>query len=143
MRTTASQRPSWPRRFWQDERGVTAVEFSIVFFPFLLMVFGIFEFGRAFYVQSSLDDVANQTVRQIYIAQIDPTETLATLETEMTTFARSVMTAGNPALLNVTVASGPGAQSRTLTVNYTFNFTFNLTGQMQLVLHASRAFVGS
>jgi hypothetical protein len=30
-----------------------------------------------------------------------------------------------------------------LTVNYTFNFTFNLTGQMQLVLHASRAFVGS
>jgi Flp pilus assembly protein TadG len=50
-------------RFGRDERGATAVEFAMVA-PFLIaLFFGIFEFGRALWIQGILDYAVEQAAR--------------------------------------------------------------------------------
>ena len=47
-----------------DERGASAVEFALVLLPLLLIVFGIIDYGRAFYVQVSLESATREIARQ-------------------------------------------------------------------------------
>jgi Flp pilus assembly protein TadG len=50
-------------RFGRDERGATAVEFAMVA-PFLIaLFFGIFELGRALWIQGILDYAVEQAAR--------------------------------------------------------------------------------
>jgi Flp pilus assembly protein TadG len=42
------------RLFLRDERGVTAVEFALVVFPFLFLMFAIIELGISFAMQQLL-----------------------------------------------------------------------------------------
>jgi Flp pilus assembly protein TadG len=50
-------------RFRRDERGATAVEFALLS-PFLIaLFFGIFEFGRALWIQGILDYAVEQAAR--------------------------------------------------------------------------------
>ncbi|MDT0195016.1 TadE/TadG family type IV pilus assembly protein [Arthrobacter sp. AB6] len=45
------------------EKGAAAVEFALVIPLFLMLVFGIVEFGRAFNIQVSLSEAARETAR--------------------------------------------------------------------------------
>lgn len=46
-----------------NEKGAVAVEFALVIPIFLMLVFGIVEFGRAFNIQVSLSEAARETAR--------------------------------------------------------------------------------
>jgi Flp pilus assembly protein TadG len=51
--------------FIRDSRGVTAVEFGMVIFPFMLMIAGIFEVGLAYFRTVQLQNVAESAARQL------------------------------------------------------------------------------
>lgn len=51
------------RRFVSQSRGATALEMAIVLPAFLMLVFGIEEFGRLFWLQSSLQYAVEQAAR--------------------------------------------------------------------------------
>jgi Flp pilus assembly protein TadG len=67
----------------QDERGAAAVEFTLVLPVLLMMVLGIAEFGRAYYVQASVSQAAREGVRVMALqnnsaASVAATEAAAT-----------------------------------------------------------------
>ncbi|WP_043496534.1 TadE/TadG family type IV pilus assembly protein [Georgenia sp. SUBG003] len=51
----------------RSERGAAAVEFALVLPILLLLVFGITEFGRAYYAQTTLSNAARDAVREMAI----------------------------------------------------------------------------
>ncbi len=57
------------KRFCRDRSGVTAVEFALVAFPLLLLLFGAIEFGRMFWARQALQEVAAATARCAAIPQ--------------------------------------------------------------------------
>ena len=60
------------------ERGAAAVEFALVVLPLLLLLFGIIEFGRIYFIQLSLTNAARDAVRTVAISD-DPLELAASL----------------------------------------------------------------
>ena len=66
-----------PRRNTQrqlsvKEKGAVAVEFALVIPIFLVLVLGIFEFGRAFNIQVSLSEAARESARYVAVHYSDP-----------------------------------------------------------------------
>ncbi|MEP0453864.1 MAG: TadE/TadG family type IV pilus assembly protein [Roseibium sp.] len=57
------------RRYTKDRNGVTAIEFAAVGLPFLMLVFGLFEFGLAFLVNRVLDNATLESARLIRTGQ--------------------------------------------------------------------------
>lgn len=57
------------RSFRRDERGVTAVEFALVAFPFLFLIFAIIELGLSFTVQQMLTYATEDASRRFYTGQ--------------------------------------------------------------------------
>lgn len=57
------------RRYGRDEQGVTAIEFAIVGLPFFMLVFGILEFGLAFFVNRIVDNAVLETSRIVRTGQ--------------------------------------------------------------------------
>lgn len=55
--------------FWRNRRGASAVEFAMVAGPLALMMFGTIEFGRLYWTQHALDEVAIRAARCIAIPQ--------------------------------------------------------------------------
>jgi Flp pilus assembly protein TadG len=53
---------SWLRLFHQ-ERGSVAVEFAVVFLVFLLLVFGIVDFGHAWYMDHMMSNASREGAR--------------------------------------------------------------------------------
>lgn len=56
-----------PYRLHRCTSGATAVEFALVIIPFLLTIFGLLEFARAYNAQSSLEWVADRINREFVI----------------------------------------------------------------------------
>lgn len=54
------------------QRGVAAVEFGLMLVPMLLMVFGVVEFGRAFYQYDTLTKSTRAAAR--YLSQYSPAD---------------------------------------------------------------------
>lgn len=57
------------RSFLRDEKGVTAVEFALVVFPFLFFIFAIIELGISFAAQQMLTYATEDYARQFYTGQ--------------------------------------------------------------------------
>lgn len=57
------------RRFFADRSGASAVEFALVVMPFLFMIFGTIEVGRAFWIRQALADVATAGARCMGVMQ--------------------------------------------------------------------------
>jgi Flp pilus assembly protein TadG len=53
------------RRFSRARRGTAAVEFSLVVFPFFLLMFGLAEISMIGFAQTSLNNAVSETARQI------------------------------------------------------------------------------
>jgi Flp pilus assembly protein TadG len=74
--TPASQEVSKPRRqglirrFRRDERGVAAIEFSILAMPFLLLVFAILESTISFSAQQLMADTVDDLARDIRVGNV-------------------------------------------------------------------------
>ncbi|MCZ7451297.1 pilus assembly protein [Agrobacterium rhizogenes] len=59
------------QKFWKSRCGASAVEFALVMPLFLLMLFGMIEFGRLFWTTHALHDTAIATARCMGIPQIE------------------------------------------------------------------------
>ncbi|NWL13599.1 pilus assembly protein TadE [Paenarthrobacter nitroguajacolicus] len=68
-KTLFNRKPSTAK----SQSGAVAVEFALVLPIFLVLVLGIFEFGRAFNIQISLSEAAREAARYAAIHQSDST----------------------------------------------------------------------
>lgn len=57
------------------QQGVAAVEFALVASLFFVLLFGILEFGRLFYVYNTVQEVTRQAARQAVVSQVNNTNT--------------------------------------------------------------------
>jgi pilus assembly protein Flp/PilA len=65
----APRRAGLFRRFRKDQRGVTAVEFGLVAFPFLFMLMMIVETALVFWTRQVVQEATNQAARTILTGQ--------------------------------------------------------------------------
>ena len=73
MTTTASTRPLWRRRlgaFTSDLRGVAAVEFALIAFPFFVLIFGLIEVVMIFILTSTLDYGVMEAARRVRTGEL-------------------------------------------------------------------------
>ena len=60
-------------RFGASARGATAVEFSIVALPFLMLLFAVLELGLIFMISTSLEDSTGDVARRIRTGEMQTT----------------------------------------------------------------------
>jgi Flp pilus assembly protein TadG len=60
------------RRFARDERGSTAIEFVMLIFPFILMMFAIIETGLSFATQQVMSNATDDLARSLRVGDIRP-----------------------------------------------------------------------
>jgi len=68
MRTEWSWRSDWRRR---ARSGSAAVEFAIVLPIFLMLLFGIIQFGAVLFLHNNMVNAARETVRRMSVAELD------------------------------------------------------------------------
>lgn len=113
------------RRLARCEGGAAAVEFAIVCSILLMLLIGILELGRAFFVQNQISFLADGAVRRL---MVQPETDAAQLEADL----RQQFTAGNPDALSVTVATQTAGSTdyRILTIGFPLTlFIPNLTSE--------------
>lgn len=110
----------------KSRKGAAAVEFAMVLPPFLLLVFGIIEYGRLFWTTSALNDTAISTARCMGIPQNECTNgnVYTPADTQKFAIAKAAgwyITLNSSDITldrNATCNSVPGFSS--VTVHYTF-----------------------
>ena len=105
------------------EGGAAAVEFALVLPILLLLLMGIFEFGRAYHIQTALSGAAREGVR-VMALQDDAAEARATAK------AASPQLALTDSQISVTptTCSGTTPGTATVTVTYPVELMFGLFG---------------
>jgi Flp pilus assembly protein TadG len=131
---------------WRASGGAAAVEFAAVLGPFLLLIFGVFEFGRLLWVREALQETATAGARCMGMSSTSCASAGAYNSTNTTTYIEGTattwgvtLTSTNIALNNNTTCagvSGPNGFS-SVTITYTFqsvvpNFVTSLTGGTNL-----------
>jgi Flp pilus assembly protein TadG len=58
------------RAFLRDTRGVVALEFGLVVFPFILLVLGVLSVGLFYFQISSIENAAQQAARDIRVGKV-------------------------------------------------------------------------
>ena len=105
------------RKYFANESGVAAVEFAIVAPVFIMLVMGIIDFGRIYFIKSSMQYVVEQAARHAMVNQGIST-------TALNTFANTEAT--NVGLSGAVFASTPDNSGviNFMTITGTYNFTF-------------------
>lgn len=103
------------------EAGSTIVEMALILPLFLLLVFGIFEFGRAWLIINTMNHAAREAVR---LASVTPN--LTTNNTAVVTKATTILTTAGITGAAVTNTAATGTPLQT-TVNIALTYTW-LTG---------------
>lgn len=128
------------RRARRCQSGATAIEFALVCLPLFLLVLGVLEVGRAFYLQNNLSYAADVAAREVLIGLIgrDLPETEA--NAKLDSVVRANFHSGNPALLQVTLGreSIDGVNFRVLTLRYPFTFLLPKLMERPIVIGLSR-----
>jgi Flp pilus assembly protein TadG len=78
------------------QSGVTAVEFALILPPFIMLLFGIFEFSRMMFVSSSVQHAVDRAAR---LAAIDPDVSATDIEAAI----REFLSVSNDPDITVTV----------------------------------------
>lgn len=105
------------RRRLANDRGVAAVEFAIVAPVFIMLVMGIIDFARIYWIKSSMQYVVEQSTRY---AMVNQNITVGALEAYAYAQEASVFNSG-AAFTAAIDASGP---INYMSVTGTYNFTF-------------------
>jgi len=98
----------------KDTRGAMTVEFAIAAPVFLIFVMGLVDFGRLFWIKSTMQFAVEQAARY---AMVNPDATTTALET----YATDESTVDGITFSAATSTSG-GINFRTITASYTFSF---------------------
>jgi TadE-like protein len=104
-----------------NERGVAAAEFALLLPVFLMILFGIIEFGMLMYGREIVTNAAREGARAGIV--IGPNKLTAG---DITTIANNYLTGTgiNPANVTFTPTGAGGARPATLTVAATYNYNF-------------------
>jgi len=100
---------------FSDRRGATAVEFALILPPFLLLLLGVVEFGRALWTQSALHFAVEEAAR---CATVDATN--CATATQVKTFA--VSRAAGVGLTNAVFTLTTPACGNQVSASYPFPF---------------------
>ena len=73
----ARYRSRWWRLLKRDEGGGAALEFGLILPVFLIILFGIIQFGYLFVVQNSMTNAAREGARAMAIQQVEPADGVA------------------------------------------------------------------
>ncbi len=121
------------RRFLSGSRGATAVEFALVALPFVILMLGLIEFGRALHIRNGLDNAADRAQRQIIIDA-------AATSTSLTASARATFLAGDANKLLVVLSEGTSGSTtyRTVDLSYTMTLLVPIPMSGDVVLTTSR-----
>lgn len=112
----------------RDDDGAALVEFAIVLSLFVILVFGIIEFGRAYNAQITLTHATREGVRVLAITQ-DPDAARAATVGAATTL--------DPAKLSIsTTECSPGYPTQVV-ASYPFFLSIPLVGEQTLTLSST------
>ena len=104
-----------------DERGASAVEFALLLPVLILILFGIVEFGLAFYTQQVLTNASREGARAGIVQQI-PKPTEGEIESVVMSYGQAAGLTLAPADIAVNGAGGVFPNPLTVTVTYLYNF---------------------
>jgi len=99
----------------QDARGSVVVEFAILAPFFLIIALGVIDFGRLFWVKSTMQFAVEQTARY---AMVNPDATTAALEA----YAASEGATLSGVTYTATTSASGGVNFRTIQATYVFSF---------------------
>jgi Flp pilus assembly protein TadG len=117
------------RRFGRAEGGAAAVEFAAVLGPLLLLIFGVFEFGRLLWVREALQETATTGARCMGMSASSCAASGAYSSANTTTFLQNTatgwgvtLTPANITLNNNATCAGITATNgfSSVTITYTF-----------------------
>lgn len=114
------------RRFWRSTDGAAAVELAILLPTILLFVFGIYEFGRLFWIQSSLQFAVEQAGRW---AIANKAASAASIQTQCDNFLANVRLSSvtcNVTTTTITSSANLAIPYNVITANFTFGFVTGL-----------------
>lgn len=131
MRRTAPRIDAISRLLSADA-GSTALEFAFILPVLLLIIFGVFEFGRMFWTQNTLQYAVEQTARQLITAPVttNPVLTDCSTSTDNTTAVTNNLVSLDPSLVTVSFSSetntgsGLATQPKACTIQATYSFSF-------------------
>ena len=124
------------KRFAQDKRGVTAVEFALVAPLLIFIAFGAIEFGLIFYCHTIAGHAAWDTARQLATNRIKTTDVDVTARDQLPSWMRAsatitqASTSADPFVnrYTITISFPATAASTTGVVNWAYS-TLVLTSQ--------------
>ena len=101
------------RKFISDRSGAAALEFALIGPPFILLLFGLVEFGRGLHIRNALDFAADHAQRMIVI---EPSASASLIEDDV----RSRFLAGQPDRLSASFSSeaASGVEYRLVSLEY-------------------------
>ncbi|MCA1408874.1 pilus assembly protein [Ensifer sp. IC3342] len=128
------------RPLWRSQSGATAVEFALVCLPLLLLMLGIIEFGRAFYVRNDLSYAADFAARKVLIGQIPRDAPDGEAQQKLDSAVREAFHGGDPALLQIVTGKETvdGIDFRVLSIQYPFTFVLPGLSESPFNLQLSR-----
>ena len=101
----------------KDERGQSLIEFALILPILILLVSGIFDFGRVLYTQMNLQLITQEAVRLGGVGKKDA---------EISQFAKNQFKMGNPASLQINVSPRDTLRKSgdyvTVTLRYPINY---------------------
>jgi Flp pilus assembly pilin Flp len=118
------------RRFLRDRSGAVAVEFAIVGSVLLLLVFGVFEFGRAIYYRNLVEVLTDEAARSsILSADCVPTQDALS---DIRDFEFGLV--GDA----FTIVPASGANDFVMSVSYSFDLIVPIYGDSLITMTANR-----
>ncbi len=115
------------RRNRRTESGAAAVEFALILVPFLVMIFGLIQYGIYYYSAQTGSHTANAAVRQLSVGNCQDANTLKSyVEQELGAAAKSGTTVVSTTYQNVDGSTPAAPQSQNVTVggNVKLTLTF-------------------
>lgn len=110
-----------------EQQGAVAVEFALILVPFLMLVFGLIQYGFYFYSAQSGSHAINAAVRQLSVGNCQAQSDLQTYVTKTIGGAASgPVTVGTPVYANIdgSAPASPGAKNVTIGGTVTLTVTF-------------------
>lgn len=117
------------RNLGAGERGAATVEFAMLLTPLLLLIFGIFEFGRLLWVREALQETATAGARCVALNSSSCASSGAFSSSNTDTYIETLatnwgvtLTSSNITLNSSTTCAGVTAPNgfSTVTISYTF-----------------------
>ncbi len=116
------------KRFLKDGRGSAAVETAMVLPLFLLMVFGFFEFGRIYWIQSTMNNAVTAAGRY---AMLNVSATTSQIQTQA-----QANVVGMPAAtiaFSVSTSASGGVNYATINASYAYQAASGLIPSIRTI----------